>query len=410
MSLREFFRAHLFKILTGLILFQIGIFALVQSCNNRPVANRDETNTIEGRTIKINPLANDDVKDGTEKLSVANFSQPIHGVVKSKANLLYYIPSKGFAGRDSFAYTVSNGRKESKQSYVIVRVAKNLEPIAANDEISVYRGSTAVIYALDNDNDREGDSIFIKRFTKPLYGQVKVVNNQFVYSAASSSTLTDSFKYTISDGMNDSKEAVVVIHLMDKNNPCYPWLSSDIGNTAIPGSFSSLAGSVIIKASGADIWNTSDGFRYVYQYVNGDCEMIARIDSFEASNEWAKAGIMVRENLRGNSKMANVCLALRNGMCLQHRLEQSNSAEGFDPISGITPPYWMKLNRTGDSCIYNISANGREWRRIGAINLPMNKDYYVGFAVTSHNNSEVGKVVFSHFRLKAKTATPGLIR
>ena len=184
MNLREFFRAHLFKILAGLILFQIGIFALVQSCNNRPVANRDETNVIEGRTIKINPLANDDVKDGTEKLSVASFSQPIHGVVKRKANLLYYIPSKGFSGIDSFAYTITNGKRESKQSYVRVRVDKNLEPIAANDEITIYKSSNALIYALDNDNDREGDSIFIKKFTNPLYGQVKVINNQFVYSSA----------------------------------------------------------------------------------------------------------------------------------------------------------------------------------------------------------------------------------
>ena len=69
----------------------------------------------------------------------------------------------------------------------------------------------------------------------------------------------------------------------------------------------------------------------------------------------------------------------------------------------------MKLNRTGDSCIYNISANGREWKRIGAIHLTTNKDYYIGFAFTSNNNSEVGKVVFSHFKLNAKTATPNLM-
>lgn len=405
MNLREFFRAHLFKLLSVLILLQIGIFALVQSCNNRPVANRDETNGIEGRTIKINPLANDDVKDGTEKLSVMTFSQPIHGAVKRNGNLLYYIPSKGFAGIDSFAYTVSNGRRESKLAYVRIRVDKNLEPVAVNDEITIYKGGNALIYALDNDNDREGDSIVIKKFTQPLYGQVQLVKNQFIYSSTISSALSDSFKYTISDGMHDSKEAVVRIRLMDKNSPCYPWLSSDIGNVPLAGSFACQPGSITIKASGTDIWNTADGFRYVYQLVTGDCEVIARIDSFEASNEWAKAGIMVRESLRSNSKMATVCLARRNGMCVQHRLETSNSAEGFDPVSGITTPYWMKLNRTADSCIYNISANGKEWKRIGAIHLSLNKDYYIGFALSSHNPSEMSKVVFSHFMLKAKPSS-----
>lgn len=404
MNLREFFRTHLFKILLVFILLQIGIFALVQSCNNRPVAKRDETNGIEGRTIKINPLANDDAKDGTEKLSVMNFSQPMHGVVKRKGNLLYYTPSKGFAGIDSFAYTVSNGSKESKQAYVRIRVDKNLEPVAVNDEISLYKGSNTLIYALDNDNDREHDSIFIKKFTQPLYGQVQLANNQFVYSSTNSSALSDSFKYTINDGMHDSKEAVVHIHLMDKSSPCYPWLSSDIGSVSLPGSFMCRPGFVTIKASGSDIWNTADGFRYVYQLVTGDCEMIVRIDSLEASQEWAKGGIMVRESLHSNAKMANVCMTPKHGICVQHRLETDNSAEGFEPVADLTPPYWVKLNHIADSCIYNISANGREWKRIGAIHLALSKNYYIGFALSS-NSREMGKVVYSHILLKAKAAT-----
>jgi len=404
MNLREFLRFHLMKTLLVFILIQIGIVALIQSCNNRPVAQRDETSVIEGKVVKINPLANDIVKDAKDRISVMNFWQPKHGSAKRKVNLLYYIPSKDFAGTDSFAYTISNGKKESKQSYIIIHVQKNLEPIAKNDEITIYSEGNSIISVLDNDYDREGDSLFIKEVTKPICGQVEVVNNQIVYKANHSTASLDSFKYTISDGKHDSKHASVKINLIAKNNPCYPWLSSDIGNVSLPGNYSCTPNSLHIEASGSDIWNASDGFRYVYQYVHGDCELFTRIDSFTGTNEWAKAGVMARESLLSNSKTAFVCRSMRNGATYHQRLKKSDTMEGGARDTEIKVPYWVKLSRVGDSCIYNVSSDGRKWKRMSAVNLPMAKDIYIGFAVCSHDNSEICKAIFSHYKLTAETA------
>lgn len=404
MSLRDFFRRHLVKILLILILLQIAIVALVQSCNNRPVAEPDETSVIEGKTVKINPIANDMAKEGKDELKIQSLSQPSHGSVKQKVNLLFYTPSSGFAGTDSFAYTITNGKRDSKQAYIRIHVTKNTEPTAVSDEFTIYLGDIAIFPVLDNDSDREGDSLFIKNFSNPVYGKVQVTGNQLLYKAGSSSSVTDSFTYSISDGKHESKKAVVKINLVAKSNPCYPWLSSDIGNVALPGSFTCNGKSFILKASGTDIWNTADGFRFAYQYVRGNCEMIARIDSLQATNEWAKGGVMIRESLHPNSKMAIVCLTPGQGACAQYRINTNTEAEGFEPVTGIKPPYWVKLNRTGDSCIFHISADGKEWKRITALNIPMSNSFYIGFALSSHNSGETGKVVFGSGKLSAKTA------
>ena len=43
-----------------------------------------------------------------------------------------------------------------------------------------------------------------------------------------------------------------------------PWVTEDIGNTALPGSATYNNGTFTVSASGVDLYNTSDGFRYVY--------------------------------------------------------------------------------------------------------------------------------------------------
>ena len=45
-----------------------------------------------------------------------------------------------------------------------------------------------------------------------------------------------------------------------------------------------------VTASGADIWGTSDKFRYTYRDASGDMTIVARVTSVQNTNEWAKAG------------------------------------------------------------------------------------------------------------------------
>ena len=80
--------------------------------------------------------------------------------------------------------------------------------------------------------------------------------------------------------------------------------TQDIGSPAIAGTTSFAAGTYTITAAGVDIWDTSDQFRYVYQPVSGDVDVVARVASLTAADAWSKAGVMIRESLSPGSRHA----------------------------------------------------------------------------------------------------------
>jgi regulation of enolase protein 1 (concanavalin A-like superfamily) len=404
MNLREFMRFHLLKALLIFVGIQIGIVAFIQSYNHRPQAISDHVSMIEGRSVKITPLSNDFDKDQGDELVILNVKTPGHGSVNQKGNLLSYIPAREFSGVDSFIYTISDGNKVSKDSWITIQVNKNLKPVASRDIAEVYCEGRTIIDVLKNDKDREGDSIIIKGFSKPTYGHLNLVENQIVYISDVSSAQTDSFLYVINDGKNNSDSSAVIIKVRSKNDPCYPWLSCDVGDAVLPGSFNCVKGAFIIEASGSDIWNNTDGFRYAYQYINGDCEIYSKIESLEGNHEWAKAGIMARESLNGDSKNAIVCITNRNGVTCQQRYKTNDAAEAGKRIPDVKTPYWIKLIRKGNTFSYYVSPDGTKWELFENADVPMERNVYIGFAVTSHNNSEISKAVFSNYSLSGKVA------
>lgn len=406
MDFREFKRLYLLKSLLAFVALQVVIIAIVQNYNHKPVAQPDQGNVIEGKTVKITPLTNDTDKDNEDKLSISQFSKSNHGKAEQKGNILYYTPEKRFTGKDSLTYIITDGHKKSRSSVIVINVNKNLEPIAKRDVAQSYNEGSILIDVTSNDSDREGDSIFIEDILQPLYGKVQEENNQLVYTVGNTSVSADSFQYTISDGKSVSEKAFVRVNIKNKNNPCYPWLSSDIGDALLPGSFIFSDNKYVIEGSGTDIWNDSDGFHFAYQYIKGDCEISAKVESLEGSNEWSKAGVMVRESLSGNSKTAFACVTTKNGITYHQRIETNAQMEGGNRNPDIKAPYWVKLVRTGNLFNYYFSEDGKSWNNLGSREFTMSSEMYIGLAVTSHNNAEKAKGVFSNLKITGKVVHP----
>src|SRR5205814_2088727 len=84
------------------------------------------------------------------------------------------------------------------------------------------------------------------------------------------------------------------------------YLSTDIGGSTPPGSFSAVGNSVDVTGGGSDIGGTLDQFQFVYQSQSGDFDVQVRVQGFSFSDPWAKAGIMARASLSVNSPFAAV--------------------------------------------------------------------------------------------------------
>jgi hypothetical protein len=153
-------------------------------------------------------------------------------------------------------------------------------------------------------------------------------------------------------------------------------------------------GKMTLTGDGTDIWNASDDFVFAYKTLNGDGSIIARVVSIGAgTNTWAKGGVMIRDSLNGGSTYANTVLTANsdgtagNGACFQWR-PTADSATGLGNATAaavIKPPYWVKIERKGDSITGSISANGTTWSMLGTSQtLVMTAPVYIGICVTSH--------------------------
>jgi hypothetical protein len=173
------------------------------------------------------------------------------------------------------------------------------------------------------------------------------------------------------------------------------WTSQDIGNatggSGIERSSDGLyTGEVQVGGGGTDIWGTADGFQFYYQQLVGNGTIIGRLASFptgQGVNPWAKAGLMMRNDLTPGSMNAFVSLDGTHGQRLSVRTtEDGNSTRAGNTIT--TSPYWFKLVRVNNTFTAYSSPDLVTWTEVASpVTIPMNNTIYVGVGVTSMNNS-----------------------
>ncbi|WP_218028936.1 discoidin domain-containing protein [Tengunoibacter tsumagoiensis] len=173
-----------------------------------------------------------------------------------------------------------------------------------------------------------------------------------------------------------------------------PWQNQDIGSVGLAGSATANNGSFTVNGSGNDIWDTADAFQYAYQPLNGDGTIVARIDSQQNTDGWAKAGVMIRESLSATSTHALMALTPGNGTVFQRR---TSTGGGSSSTAGATAtaPSWVKLQRAGSTFTGSLSSDGSNWTVVGSDTISMATNVYVGLAVTAHNNSVLNTTTFS---------------
>ena len=186
-----------------------------------------------------------------------------------------------------------------------------------------------------------------------------------------------------------------------------PWSNVDVGNVSANGNacYDGTSGTYEIEGSGADIWGANDEFHYVYQTMDGDGEIVARVLSQDNTNGWAKAGIMMRNGLLSNSASALLSvhpnpLGSGAGYTLQQRdfdggSMTSATAHNIGPVSAAYPQY-LRLVRQGDTFSAYGSVTNGNWQLLGSRDIAMNSSIYVGLAVTSHNDGTLGKATFDN--------------
>jgi hypothetical protein len=246
-------------------------------------------------------------------------------------------------------------------------------------------GSGSEVGDPDTDSYTEESIVNSGRQSMPYWYNNSGSTGKFNYSEA---------KLTLSAPRDWTKHGVKALSL---------WFQ---GYAASVGSFTEApAGTYTMSGSGADIWNIGtageyhDEFHFAYKMLNGAGTIVARVESVENTNGWAKAGVMIRETLEGGSPHAFVCVTPGQGVAAQGR--PTAGADSFNQAQGgITAPHWVKLDRDmAGNFTASHSADGSSWEPVtGATpqTIGMSANVYVGLALTSHDAALTCEAVLSN--------------
>ena len=169
------------------------------------------------------------------------------------------------------------------------------------------------------------------------------------------------------------------------------------GNTAYTGSFvEAPTGTYTMTGSGTDIWNTSDEFHFAFKEFTGAGSIIAKVESVQNTQEYAKAGVMIRDSLDADSGYAGLFITPENGVRFQYR-RTAGDVTDRQFMEGITAPQWVKLERTSGGLVRAYySVDGTTWERFDLTQVTMNTPMYIGLAVTSHDADLTCEAKFSN--------------
>jgi len=175
------------------------------------------------------------------------------------------------------------------------------------------------------------------------------------------------------------------------------WQSQDVGSVGVAGSTSCcLNGSVItMSGAGADIWGTADAFQFAYRSQNGDDYVMARVTSIQNTNQFAKAGVMMRSSTYAGAASVIVDVTPDGEIDFMARSWQDGPTTWYSGMR-VAGPAWLLLMRKGSTFYAYAAQDGNGWTSLGTVSIDLPATVLGGFAVTSHTTQQLNTATFDN--------------
>jgi catechol 2,3-dioxygenase-like lactoylglutathione lyase family enzyme len=172
---------------------------------------------------------------------------------------------------------------------------------------------------------------------------------------------------------------------------------------ATPGSkaeFNPVKQEYRITGGGANVWDTTDAFYFIWSRMAGDLSLTADVTWIGSSpTEHRKAMLMVRDGLASGAAYADA-VSHGNGLTsLQFRGVTNEST--YQTFINIEGPARLRLVRQGSRFTMYAGKPGGELKEVGPVEYVRIKDpAYVGLGVSSHVATTLETAVFSNVKLE----------
>jgi regulation of enolase protein 1 (concanavalin A-like superfamily) len=183
------------------------------------------------------------------------------------------------------------------------------------------------------------------------------------------------------------------------------WTGVDVGAVGVAGSATFQDGVFALNGAGADIWDSTDAFQFVYTTLIGDGQVTAHVAALAGVAPWTKAGVMMRATLDPHSAHGYALVSFEQGAAFQRRLETGAASLHTDG-GGLSAPAWVRLVRVGQTVTASTSIDGQTWNVTASDTIPLGVTAFVGLAITSHDQAQLASAMFDQVSVTAFTAPP----
>ena len=189
----------------------------------------------------------------------------------------------------------------------------------------------------------------------------------------------------------------------------------DVGAVSRPGTtyFDPAHGTYTVGSSGANMWFGEDAMHFVWKKASGDGSIAADVSFLGTSSQGhRKACLVIRQNLSPGSAYVDVAVHGDGLTSLQFR--DAEGAPTKEIQANLASPQRVRLDRIGDTVYLSVARAGEEPHPSGAsFPLHLDEPFYVGLAVSAHDNAAFETAVFSKVEIGAASAAaaapqPGL--
>ncbi len=159
--------------------------------------------------------------------------------------------------------------------------------------------------------------------------------------------------------------ASAAVRLMAGNGVQTPYRTASF-NDAV---FGQSGDAIAIEGAGADLWGGTNEFGTVYRpaALGSSSTATVQVTSQDTTGGWARAGLIVRNDLSENGSAGYVNLAVTpsNGCTLSWDSDGNGQFDAIELTGSLTAPVHLRLTRSGTTYTGECSRDGVSWTKVG---------------------------------------------
>jgi hypothetical protein len=183
---------------------------------------------------------------------------------------------------------------------------------------------------------------------------------------------------------------------------------SDVGRVVRRGAvkLDAATGTYLVSGGGADMWHDTDAFHFVWKKMSGDLALAADIAWVGASAQpHRKACLIIRQTLDADSPYADVAVHGDGLTSLQYRETKGGPTREIQ--SNVSAPARVAIEKRGGYVSMLVAPAGQPLRPAGgSFRLAFTAPFYVGLAVSAHDDQGIESADFSRVEIAALEPAP----